>query len=371
MVNMAKILFMLKNIIYFFQSEKVLSVFILLGMVVCDAIFLVFGNVYWSDAKNNAYEIEKNNVVIFQFDALDFDALDMDKFLEMTECREYVTSTFFRFTELDAENHPVTISAYNPPFDAAGQRIKLGHGLAGNDGECVVSSQYLQREGFALPGSVIGRVFHFLDIDWICTGIISPSMADDFDLLINMADFKARIKNRENQIIAGFRYKQGASLVEVHQFADDLKEEFHADFAAVPSRTVGVGFGEFLSDMSEMLVLLVIAIVNYMFLYRFLLEKRMYAYGIYKLYGMDNCLTLVGLFVEMLIFLVVTFGFSLLLYFCGIALFGQIGMVMQHAQEFWFSFVMISVINLFFFGLAAVKAIRSSPAELIRESVVG
>lgn len=363
---MAKILFVIKNMIYFIKSEKILSVLILLGMVVCDTIFLVFGNVFWSDAKSNEYEIYKNNVV-----TLGIDALDIDRFLETTESQDYVTTVFFRYTESDAENLPVTISAYHPSFDPDGQRIRLGHGLTGNSTECVVSDQYLRRDSSALSGSVIGREFRFLDTDWTCAGIIAPSMADDFDILINMADLKAHIKNQENQITAGFRYEKGTSLVEIRQFADRLKEEFHADFAAVPSRTAGVGFGEFLSDMSGMLLLLVIAVINYMFLYRFLLQKRMYVYGIFKLHGMDNCLTLAGLCAEMLIFLAAAFSFSLLLYLGGTALFGQLGTVMQHAPEFWFSFVIISVINLFFFGLAAVKLIRSSPVELIRESVVG
>lgn len=363
---MARVLFVLKNMIYFFRSEKILSVLILLGMVVCDTIFLVFGNVFWSDAKSNEYEIYKNNVV-----TLGIDALDIDRFLETTGSRGYVTSAFFRYTESDAENMSVTVSAYHPSFDPDGQRIRLGHGLTGADSECVVSDRYLRRESSALSGSVIGRKFHFMDTDWTCTGIIAPSMADDFDILIDMADFKAHIKNQDNRITAGFRYENGTSLVEIQQFADYLKEEFHADFAAVPSGTAGVGFGEFLSDMSGMLILLVTAIINYMFLYRFLLQKRMYVYGIFKLQGMDNCLTLIGLCVEMMIFLASAFAFSLLLYFVGIALFGQMGTVMQHAPEFWFSFVIISVINLFFFGLAAVKLIRSSPVELIRESVVG
>ena len=357
--NMAQVFFIFKNIKFFFRSEKLLSMFILLGMVVCDTILLVFGNVFWSDAKSNEYEIYKNNVV-----TLGISAKDIDGFLEKTESRAYVSSRFFRYTEPDAENLPVTISAYSPSFDPGGQRIRLGHGLTGADMECVVNSNYRGLEVSGLSGGIIGKEIHFLGTDWVCAGIIAPSMADDFDILVNMADFKANIKDQVNQIDAGFRYENGTSLVEIQNFANYLKEEFRADFVTVPSRTAGVGFGEFLSDMSEMLVLLVIAVINYMFLYRFLLEKRMYVYGIFKLQGMDNCLTLAGLCVEMLIFLVAAFSFSLLLYFGGIALFGQIGTVMQHVPEFWFSFVIISAINLLFFGLAELKLIRSSTVEL-------
>ncbi len=360
---MARIVFVFKNIVYFFKSEKMLSFLIMLGMVVCDTIFFVFGNVFWSDAKSNEYEIYKNNVVTFQFNVL-----DLDKFLEVTEGKDYITSTFFSHTEFEEENLPITIAAYSPSFDAAGQRIRLGHGLTGTNTECVVSDQYLQRENSTLPGSKIGREFHFLEIDWTCIGIIAPSMADNFDILVNLTDFKAYV---ENQITAGFRFEKGTSLMEVHQFANRLKEEFHADFVAVPSRTAGVGFWEFLSDMSGMLVLLMIAIINYMFLYRFLLEKRMYVYGIFKLQGMDIGLTLAGLCVEMLIFLIVAFSASLFLYFGGTVLFGQMSTVMQHMPEFCFSFLIIGALNLIFLGLAAAKLIRSSPVELIRESVVG
>lgn len=364
--NMAKAVFVIKSIIFFLISEKTLSLLILLGMVVCDTIFLVFGNVFWSDARSNEYDIYKNNVVTFEFDSL-----DIDRFLEMTESRDYVTSAFFSCTELDGECLPVTISAYSPPFDAAGKRIRIGHGLTGAGAECVVSDRYLQRQGPVLSGGVAGKEFRFLGTDWTCTGMIAPSMADNFDFLVNMADFIVRIKNQENKITAGFRYENGASLMEIRQFADLIKEEFHADFASVPSGTVGVGFGKFLSDMSEMLVLLVTAIINYMFLYRFLLRKRMYAYGIFKLQGMDNCLVLAGLCAELLLFLAAAFSLSLLLYLGGTALFGQMGTVLRHGSEFLFSFIIIGAINLFFFGLAAVKLVRSSPVELIRESVVG
>lgn len=359
---MARVVFIFKNIIFFLKSEKLLSFLILIGMVVCDIIFLVFGNVFWSDTKSNEYEIYKNNVVTFRFNIL-----DLDKFLEMTESKDYITSIFFSYTEFDEGKLPITISAYSPSFDASGQRIRLGHGLTGASTECVVSDQYLQRENPALPGSEIGKEFHFLGIDWACVGIIAPSTADNFDILINITDFKVHV---QNQITAGFRYEKGTSLIEVHEFANRLKEEFHADFAAIPSKTVGVGFGEFLSDMSGMLVLLIIAIINYMFLYRFLLERRMYVYGIFKLQGMNNCLTLIGLCVEMLFFLIASYSFSLLFYFGGTVLFGQMSTVMQHVPEFFFSFLMIGAINLIFFGLAAAKLICSSPVELIRESVV-
>lgn len=390
--NMARILFVFKNILFFFRSEKILSLFILSGMIVCDTIFLVFGNILWSDAKSNEYEIYKNNVV-----TLEIDASGIDRFLELTEGRDYITSAFFRYAEYDEENHPITISAYSPSFDPEGKRIRLGHGLTGDSGECMVSDGYLQRKSAtlqgnaagqalhsstqagaagqaphsALPGDIIGASLRFLGADWVCTGIIAPSMADDFDILIDMAALKTHIGNQEKQVTSGFRYENGVSLVEIRKFANQLKEEFHADFAAVPSRTAGVGFGEFLSDISEMLVLLVIAVINYMFLYRFLLEKRMYAYGIFKLHGMDDRLTLAGLCAEMLIFLTASFAFSLLLYLGGTALFGRLGMVMEHVPEFYFSFVIVSVINLLFFGLAAVKVIRSSPVELIRESAAG
>lgn len=373
--------------IFFFQSEKILSVLILLGMMVCDMIFLIFGNIYWSDAKTNEYEIYKNNVV-----TLRFNSSDIDRFLNMTGDRNYITYTFFKYTEHEGTDQAVIISAYRPSYDPKGQRIRLGHGLTGTGMECMMSDDRYrtleisgspwnkdfpwnnglpENNGFSgnnEKGEETGGKFHFLGADWTCTGVIAPpGMADNFDFLINLSDFQTYV---QGVITAGFRYENGTSLVEIQKFANEMKQELLADSVTVPSKTAGIGFKEFLSDMSGMLTLLVIAIINYMFLYRFLLEKRMYTYGIYKLHGMDNRLTLTGLCAEMLIFLIAAFAFSLLLYFGGIALLGQMGTVLQHVREFWFSFIIISVINLFFFGLTTVKLIRSSPVELIRESVV-
>lgn len=138
----------------------------------------------------------------------------------------------------------------------------------------------------------------------------------------------------------------------------------------LPAKTVGASFTEFLYEMSGMLVLLVIAIINDMFLYRFLLTKRYYTYGIYKLYGMDNGLTMLGLCVEMLLFLAFSYAFSVVLYWGGQLLLGRGGTVIQHLPEMAFAFIVVAVLNLFFFGITAAKLVRNSPAGLIRESVV-
>lgn len=360
---MKNLIFIIKNIVHFFQSEKLLTLLILLGMIVCDVIFLVFGNTLWSDVESNAYEIYENNVVTFQFDTLDIDA-----FLARTGGREEITSVFFEHRTSGAGNAFLTVAAYEPVLDISRSTMEKGQNLSGKPLEVVVNDAYTRDRYLSdLPLIKKGDVFRFLDDDWVCSGIIWVSAAEHFDMLINMADFKSHV---QGAVTANFRYENGTSLVELREFADSLKEEFHASAVTLPAKTVGASFTEFLYEMSGMLVLLVIAIINDMFLYRFLLTKRYYTYGIYKLYGMDNGLTMLGLCVEMLLFLAFSYAFSVVLYWGGQLLLGRGGTVIQHLPEMAFAFIVVAVLNLFFFGITAAKLVRNSPAGLIRESVV-
>lgn len=361
---MKKLIFIFKNMLHFFQSEKLLTLLILLGMIVCDVIFLVFGNTVWSDANYNAYEIYENNVVTFQFETLDIDA-----FLARTGDREEIFSVFFEHRTSGTENTSLTVAAYEPPLDISNPSMEIGQNLSGKPLEVVVNSDYAREDhaGSGLLSVEKGDVFHFLEDDWVCSGIARVSMAEHFDMLVNLADFKSHV---QGTVTANFRYENGTSLVELQEFANSLKEEFHASAVTLPSKTVGVSFTEFLSDMSELLILLVIAVINDMFLYRFLLTKRYYTYGIYKLYGMDNGLTLLGLCVEMFLFLAFSYVVSVVLYWGGLLLLGRGGTVIQHLPEMVFAFIVVAVLNLFFFGITAAKLVRNSPVGLIRESVV-
>ena len=122
---MTKVIFIFKNIFHFFASDKILWCLILVGMIICDTIFFVFGNILWSDTKIKEYEIYENNVV-----TLSFDNLDIDKFLELTGNKDYITSTFFEYKILREDSSAITISAYDPSFDFSKNKVELGNGLS-------------------------------------------------------------------------------------------------------------------------------------------------------------------------------------------------------------------------------------------------
>ena len=176
---MARLTFIFKNTIHFFSSEKALTILILLGMVICDTIFLVFGNVFWSDTRNNDYKVYENNVVTFRFDTM-----DIDDFLNRTGKKDYIKSTFFEHTVYRNDGTPLTISAYSPMLDIPKSRIEIGHGLKdSNSMEFVMSDTYVMDRSLSeLPIIKINDNLHFLDRDWKCRGIVRTSEADGFDI---------------------------------------------------------------------------------------------------------------------------------------------------------------------------------------------
>lgn len=360
---MTKLYFIWKNIIYSFLTEKNLTLLILFGMMISDVIFFVFGNAFWSGARAEEYQAYRNNVVVFQFDSLDIEA-----FLKRTGSRDYITSTFFEHTVLDESGAPLKIAAYSPASGLLNAGIRLGSSLSGSPMEFAVNDSYIRaHSGSALSALRPGDRFRILDGDWTLAGILSVSAADSFDILINLEDFRSRIREK---ITAGFRFRSGTSLLELQEFSDELRAEFQAVHVAAPSGPVRTGYGEFLSDMGGALLLLSAAVVNYMFLYRFLLTKRTYLYGIYKACGMSNFYTVCMLCAELSVMLVISYLPAMLLYSGGLFLAGRAGSPAEHGTEFVFAFFTVAALNLLFGGIAAAKLIRNSPVKLMKESVV-
>ncbi len=360
---MTKLYFIWKNIVHSFLVEKQITILILIGMVICDIIFFVFGNVFWSDVKTRQYNEYKNNIVTFQFDFL-----DIPLFLERASEKDFITSTFFEHTTIDQDGNSLTIAAYSPVFTVPNSGIRLGRNLNSSPLEFAMNDSYARtRDDRGLPSVKLKNTFRFLDNDWTLTGILSPSAADGFDLFINLEDFSSYVKEG---ITASFRYRSKTSLIEIQDFSNKLQSEFHARHVTTPSKPARTTYKEFLSDMGGVLILLAIAIINYMFLYQFLLTKRTYLYGIYKAYGMSNFQTLCILGAELSVMLIISFAFAVLLYSAGLFLLGQPGSPAEHITEFLFAFFTITALNLLFGGIAAGKLIRNSPAGLIKESVV-
>ena len=360
---MTKLYFIWKNIVYSFLLEKQITILIFLGMVICDVIFFVFGNVFWSDIKTKQYDEYKNNIVTFQFDSL-----DISLFLEHASQKDFITSTFFEYTAIDQDGNPLTIAAYSPAFTIPNSGIRLGRNLNFSPLEFVMNDSYARtRSDRGLPSIKLKDPLHFLNDDWTLVGILSPSAADKFDILINLEDFSSYVKE---DITASFRYRSKTSLIEIQDFSNELQSEFHARHVTTPSKSARTTYKEFLSDLGGALILLAIAIINYMFLYQFLLTKRTYLYGIYKAYGMSNFQTLGILGAELLVMLVISFAFAMLIYSAGLFLLRQPSSPAEHTTEFLFAFFTITALNLLFGGIVVGKLVRNSPAKLIKESVV-
>lgn len=133
---MKTVIFIFKNILHSLRSEKLLSLLLILGMVVCDTIFLVFGHTFWVDTKSSKYEMYTNNVVTFGFDEL-----SIDDFLGTIMTKEFVTSVSFSHTEY-TETSAAVISAYYPEYDLNMAARLTGSLLSGNDNEFIINDDF-------------------------------------------------------------------------------------------------------------------------------------------------------------------------------------------------------------------------------------
>ena len=139
--------------------------------------------------------------------------------------------TSVSFSHIDySETSTTVVSAYFPEFDINMAGRLTGAHLSGKDNEFLINDDYLDNNRFSdEPLVKIGDSLTFAEKERICVGIISTGTADRFDFLINIDDFKNSINNG---ITAVFRFKDGTSVLEIKDFANEISAMLPPSFAA-------------------------------------------------------------------------------------------------------------------------------------------
>jgi len=330
----------------------------LVGMILCNLIFLAFGNVVWSDKKNFAYKTYESNVLY-----LSFPQLNVEELQRQVEEEEFITSILFEAMTDDG----VKLASFTTDEIPFG-RIKAGHALSGRKDELIISEGFLERRrDLLLPEFGIGGEIVLGGKSWECIAIAAFSKADAFDALIGIRDFQEHFSK---DVTVSLRFRNGTPLSKIRNLSYELEDRFQAGLAVMPMKPSGFSITEFLLDVSDILVLLLIAIINYMFLFRFALLKRTYAYGIFKIHGMTNMETMVFLLAEMLMLIFFSFFVSLSAYLGVGCLLGKGEVIWDHHLEIFSAFFLILLLNLASFLCVIFRFVVWPPVRLMRESVV-
>lgn len=322
----------------------------------CNIVFLIFGNVYYSDKKSIEYEINQRNRVEFDFNNKPDLNNIVNDLSEYEQIKNILIST--------EDEKQVKIAAYisdltNEPEMHGGEFFSKTN-IENADNVFTISDMSCNE--YILQSNIkIGDYFNIKNSVLKCIGTIS---SNEYDILI---PFRTFTKHNFEKVKVEFIFRNGASLLDIENINNNITNKYSPTSVLRPNNSIGFNVWDFLSDMSDILILLIISIINYLFIYKFLLSKRLLIYSIFKLCGLSKRKIMFMLLFELVFFFIISTVISFIIYILYLLVVNEMRLFTSLLYEVGISFIVNLILNLFMFMSTLIKVTSKSTIELKRE----
>ena len=357
---MKKIKYSIKTLLAFFSSERLILIIIIFAMVICNVVFLLFTNQFYND-KLQASNMESiQNKMEFQF--ADFNKNDYLDFLNLT--RQYGVIRNIIVSTSATEDSSIQLCAYDNLYEIGDRQITMGELLSSNsDMTHFIGSEKLNLYLLSQYGQNLTNGYKLTLNDYIvsCKGIVATN---EFDVLVS-TDLFFNIKPKNLSIT--YLFAAGTSQFELEELNNKIIDGFSPDNVIRPNIVFQYSFLNFLQNAKVIILYLLIAIMNYSFVYMYLIKKRLKVYGILKLYGLSNKKYFAILCGELLSIFSIVFLFSFVIYyfFCMFIGYDYPCVVTQ----FSFSFLVMLLLNIVIFFPIVILNVIKTPIKQYKGSM--
>ena len=264
----------------FIKQEKTLTLLIVLGMIVCNISILFFTNAYFSDLDEASKKEKEQNQVGF---IITKDLFGFDETANLFSGKDFVQNWSYRMA-ITPDNMSIDIIAYGRDSGLDKKQFLAGENITNNE-ECkFVCSEKFNQSFFSKYGVMItvGYQLELNDVLLECSGIVA---SNDFDLLVPMSTFG---QIDVSEINLTYYFKNNASQIEVEKLNSEIIEVLNPINVIRNERVYKYSFNEFLDNISNIIVFLIIAVLNYMFIYAYIINSRNKIYSILKIEGLTT-----------------------------------------------------------------------------------
>lgn len=346
-----------KAFLSFVKQGKSLTLLIIVGMVVCNISVLYFTNAYFSDLDEADKKEKAQNQVGFTIDKEFFNAENID---EMLKNNDFVQNWFYHAI-ITPDYMSINIISYGKNNDLNKKQFLVGQNITNAETDKFVCSEKFNQAFFAKYGVMItvGYQLELNDTLLECSGIVA---SNDFDLLISTITFQ---KIDVSEMNIGYYFNSDASQVEIEKLNSAIIEEFHPTNVLRKERVYQYSFNDFLKNISNILVFLIIAVLNYMFIYAYIVNSRNKIYSILKIEGLTT--PHLALFSLLELFALHNFAVvcAVLLYYPFVSQKIDIYTALVQSGYTW---IVMAAINIALFLVISLPELVKQPIVLYREA---
>lgn len=336
-----------------FQENKKEVLFVLLGMVLC--VFVVLN--FTDSALGTDYSEEElayeNNRVTFTFSDIQNLEPVMNAIAEedgvqnvlvdaacMIEMNEFIIQSGVKLPRIDED---AVFNGEIPKKLAAG--------------EALISTRDAQG-----PGSFIavGDTCALGDYDFTNVAQIGYS---DISVIIGMEDFIKLCNEYGHELLeVTYIYEDGFTGEQKKKLETLVADMKKIDEIREAEKISGIDWAVYIGTIKDLILGMIIAVLNDMFLYAYILNSRIPAYSVLKLQGVSNRNLRRMLFAELIVLYIIA-------YVMAGGLYAFIGLVTGNlfyntAQIYVYTFVSILALNIVLFSMFIRKLIKAQPFEI-------
>lgn len=336
-----------------FRENKKEILFVLLGMFLCVFVVLNFAD----SALGTDYSSEKlayeNNRVIFSFS----DVKNLERVMNEMAAEEGIENVLVRGTcMIDMQKYIFQAGVRLPRIE---EELVFNGGIPERleKGEALIGYANVQ-ESSLFP--VVGDVCSFGDYSFKSMAMLGSY---DFNAIVNLEDFILLYNDYGSETLeVSYIYKDGFTEKQKEHIKEVVEKQKEIENISEPEKLNGINWSVYVETFRDLILGMIIAVLNDMFLYAFILNSRISAYSVLKLQGVSNRRLLSMLFIELIV-----------LYFIAYALAGIVyvllGIAMGNAfynttQIYGYTFCSILGLNLIVFSGFVRKIIKPQPFEI-------
>lgn len=353
---MGKIKLFIRCVASSFRADWVLYIFITLGMVVSTTMLFFFEQFYFLESDQLRSNVYEHNRVTFLFS-------DTNQFAELSDFignSGLATDLLFRCSR-ESDLGTNEIASMSGSHTYSSDRILAGTFRA-KEGEFIASERFRQRVYQKMKTQIrIGSQIQ-LNTPLVCSGIV---LTNDFDILV---DFKTFLSiDAANLFTMTYIFGSNTEIQQVDLLNQQIIERFRPISTIRPEQTSSFSLWKLMFALGPNLLILGVGIINYFFIYAFLLKRRLYPYSIFKLCGLTNRATAGCLLGEMLVLFTLSFGLGISIYLLLAAWiapggFSHFGLTLAS------SYPLLLLINLVQFAIISRGLVFKSCVDMYRES---
>lgn len=295
--------FIIKLIKSLFQHQKFLAVLVLSGMILCSVLVVNF--LY--EMHLSAYTEEEiqsiNNHVSVYYD----DMSGLEDLIEYMNSESCIRLIMFK-ANVEADGEDCLALTYFGTWEGLDSYVKRGELLGMEDyGLVNVDYHYTERiEDTEEIGSVIkvqNREYQVMGILNAGQGNVNGTVYMTQKDLLELAD--------ADKLSGYIEYWYKGDTGKIKEINEYIQENSSPVSIEEAEKMNNFDLKTVFSEFHDILYTMLIAIIDYMLIYSYLLKKRMRQYGILKLIGVSDRKLILFMYLEMITYMIITFAVTM------------------------------------------------------------